>query len=213
MQGSATPSRTLFPPQRRLLLAFVLGIPVGLFFFFNAQSPILQWWVVALPAAVLLVAMIVSILLEPVIRQDRRAALRPLVRLVLTLLTLSVLLLVLALLPAIQPAFGLIVLAMVPGAVGLATAVTIGSNVSLGWAVIGAVVAWLGSSLPILLNAVLYFLAYEKTTPGGDGVIALPLTIAYLIIDFVVAALGGLVGGLFRRWLLRRTSSKTPVLP
>ena len=67
---------------------------------------------------------------------------------------------------------------------------------------IGALLAWLGCAIPIVISAVLFYIAYEKTTPGGDGGIALPLTIAYVVIAFVVAAPGGLVGGLLRNWLL-----------
>ena len=96
---------------------------------------------------------------------------------------------------------------MLPFAFGLAAAFTIGSSGRLGLAVVGALVAWLGSGIPIVINAVLFYIAYEKTTPGGDGGIALPLTIAYVVIAFVVAALGGLVGGLLRNWLLRTPST------
>ncbi|GAC1566000.1 MAG: hypothetical protein NVS2B2_38010 [Ktedonobacteraceae bacterium] len=58
---------------------------------------------------------------------------------------------------------------MLPFAFGLAAAFTIGSTDRLGFAVVGAVVDWLVSCIPLVINAVLFYVAYEKTTPGGDG--------------------------------------------
>ena len=202
MQGSATPSTPTLSAPLRLLVAFVLGVSAGLVFFFNPQNTPIQGWMYAIPAGVLFIAMLLSILFDPAVRQGRIAPLRPIISLVLVLLIASAFVVALALLTATQPAFVWIALAALPFAIGLAAAFTIGGNGQLGLAVIRALVAWLGCAIPIVISAVLFYIAYEKTTPGGDGGIALPLTIAYVVIAFVVAAPGGLVGGLLRNWLL-----------
>ncbi len=121
----------------------------------------------------------------------------------------SAIVVALALLPATQPAFTWIALGSLPFAIGLAAAFTIGSYGRLGLAVVGALVAWLGSSISIVINAVLFYIAYEKTTPGEEGGIVLPLTLVYVAIAFVVAALGSLVGGLLRNWFLGTPSTSS----
>ena len=200
MQGSATPSTSSLSTPLRLLIAFILGVLAGLVFLFNPQTTTSQGWALVIPAAVLLIAMLLSILFDPAVRQGTIAPLRPIISLLLFLLIASAIVVALALLPATQPAFTWI-------AFGLSAAFTIGSAGRLGLAVVGALVAWLGSGIPIVINAVLFYIAYEKTTPGGDGGIALPLTIAYVALAFVVAALGGLVGGLLCNWFLRTPST------
>ena len=202
MQGSATPSTSSLSTPIRLLIAFILGVLAGLVILFNPQTTTFQGWTLVIPA-VLLIAMLLSILFDPAVRQGTIAPLRPIISLLLILLFASAIVVALEVLPATQPAFTGIALGVLPFACGLAAAFTIGSSGRLGLAVLGALVAWLGSGIPIVINAVLFYIAYEKTTPGGDGGIALPLTIAYVAIAFVVAALGGLVGGLLRNWLLR----------
>jgi hypothetical protein len=216
MQGATTPSTSQLSIPLRLLIAFVLGVLVGLIAFYNAQSQPLygQWWTLAISAAVLLIAMLLSILFDPAVRQGAIAPLRPIISLLLFLLIASGIVGALTLLPAIkqEQVLSLIALALVPFAVGLAAAFTIGDTGQLGLAVVGALVAWLGAGIPIIIYAVLFYIAYEKTTPGGDGGIALPLTIGYVVIGFVVAALGGLVGGLLRNWFLG-TPSTSPAQP
>ena len=213
MQGSATPSTSPLSTPIRLLIAFVFGVLAGLVFLFNPQNtPFLQGWTVLIPAAVLLIvlliAMLLSMLFDPAVRQGTIAPLRPIISFLLLLLIASAMVVALALLPATQAAFPWIAFVLLPPfALGLAVAFTIGSSGRLGLAVVGALVAWLGSSIPIVINAVFSYIAYEKTTPGGDGGIALPLTIAYVAIAFGVVALGGLVGGLLRNWLLGTPST------
>ena len=207
MQGSATPSTSSLSTPMRLLIAFILGVLAGLVFLFNPQTATSQGWTLVIPAAVLLIAMLLGILFDPAVRQGTIAPLRPIISLLWFVLIASGIVVALALLPTTQAAFTWIALVVLPFAFGLAAAFTIGSSGRLGLAVAGALVAWLGSGIPIVINAVLFYIAYEKTTPGGDGGIALPLTIAYVAIAFVVAALGGLVGGLLRNWLLRTPST------
>jgi len=200
MQGSATPTPSTLSTPIRLLIAFILGMLAGLVFLFNPQTTPYQGWTLAIPSAVLLIAMLLSILFDPAVRQGSIAPLRPIIALVLLVLITSAVVVALALLPATQPAVPWIALGLLPFAFGLAAAFTMGSSGWLGLAVVGALVAWLGSGIPIVINAVLFYIAYEKATPGGDGGIALPLTLAYVAIAFVVAAPGGLVGGLLRNW-------------
>ena len=207
MQGSATPSTSSLSTPIRLLIAFILGVLAGLVFLFNPQTTTSQGWALVIPAAVLLIAMLLSILFDPAVRQGTIAPLRPIISLMLFLLIASAIVVALEVLPATQAAFTGIALGVLPFAFGLAAAFTIGSSGRLGLAVVGALVAWLGSGIPIVINAVLFYIAYEKTTPGGDGGIALPLTIAYVALAFVLAALGGLVGGLLRNRFLRTPST------
>jgi hypothetical protein len=207
MQDSATPSISPLSTPIRLLIAFVLGVLAGLVFLFNLQTTPFQGWTLVIPAAVLLIAMLLSMLFDPAVRQGTRALLRPLISLLLFLLIASAMVVTLALLPATQAAFPWIALGLLPFAIGLAAAFAIASSGRLRLAVVGALVAWLGCGLPIAINAVLFYIAYEKTTPGGDGGIVLPLTLAYVAIAFVVAVPGGLAGGLLRNWLLRTPST------
>jgi len=207
MPGSATPSTSTLSTPIRLLIAFVLGVLAGLVFLFTPQTTPFQGWTLVIPAAVLLIAMLLSILFDPSVRQGTIAPLRPIISLLVFLLSASAIVVALALLPATQPALSWIALGLLPCAIGLAAAFTIGSYGRWGLAVVGALVAWLGSGIPIVINAVLFYIAYEKTTPGGDGGIVLPLTLAYVAIAFVVAALGSLVGGLLRNWFLGTPST------
>jgi hypothetical protein len=207
MQGSATPSTSPLSTPVRLLIAFVLGVLAGLVLFFTSLTAPFPGWLLAIPAAVLLAAMLLSILFDPAVRQGTLAPLRPISSLLLFLLIASAIVVALALIPATQPAFPWIGLGLLPFAIGLAVAFTLGGTGRLGLAVVVALMAWLGSGIAIVINVVLYYIAYEKTTPGGDGGIVLPLTLVYVAIAFVVAALGGLVGGLLRTWFLRSPST------
>ena len=164
---------------------------------------------VAIPAAVLLIAMLLSIVFDPAVRQGTIAPIRPIISLVLFLLIAAAIVVALALIPATKQFFSVIALGLLPFAVGLAVGFTVGGNNRLGLAVISALVAWLGTGIPIVLNALLFYISYEKTTPGGDGGIVLPITIAYVVLAFLVAALGGLIGGLLHNWFLG-TSTASP---
>jgi hypothetical protein len=53
----------------RLLIAFVLGLPMGLPYSFISSSPSIAWWRYGVPVAVLVGAMLLSILLDPDVRQ------------------------------------------------------------------------------------------------------------------------------------------------
>lgn len=185
-----------FSTTLRLLIAFVLGVLAGLIMLFVPNNTPLLWWMLAIPVAVLFIAMLLSILLVPAVRQGTISPLRPFIALLIFGVIASAIVVVLA----FQPTLSWIWLVFMPLAVGLAAAYTIGSSGQLGLAVVGALAAWLGSAIPIVINAVLSYIAYEKVTPGGDGGIALPANIVYVVIAFVVAALGGLIGGLLRNW-------------
>ena len=131
MQGSATPSTPTLSSPLRLLVAFVLGVPAGLVFFFNPQNTPIQGWMYAIPAGVLFIAMLLSILFDPAVRQGRIAPLRPIISLVLVLLIASAVVVALALLPATQPAFVWIALAR--------------CHLQLGWLLhsqLGAMASW-----------------------------------------------------------------------
>src|SRR6202165_772136 len=166
MQGSATPATSSLSTPIRLLIAFILGVLAGLVFLFNPQTTSFQEWTLVIPAAVLFIAMLLSILFDPAVRQGTIAPLRPIISLLLFVLIASGIVVALEVLPATQPAFTGIALGVLPFAFGLAAAFSIGSSGRLGLAVVGALVAWLGSGIPIVINAVLFYIAYEKATPG-----------------------------------------------
>lgn len=187
----------------RLLIAFVLGVLAGLIMLFFPNNTPLLWWMLVIPVAVLFSAMLLSVRLDPAVRQGTIAPLRPIIALLLFGVIAGAIVVVLA----FQPALSWIWLIFMPFAVGLAAAFTFGSYNQFGLAVLEALAAWLGSGISIVINAVLSYIAYEKVTPGGDGGIALPATIVYVVIAFAVAALGGLIGGLFRNWFLAKPST------
>ncbi len=87
---------------------------------------------------------------------------------------------------------------LIPLAVGLATVFAVGSSGMWRLALGSALVAWFGSGLPIMIVAITGYIAYHAVTPGGDAEIGLPLTIAYVIIGFGLAALGGMLGKVLR---------------
>ena len=105
MQGSATPSTSSLSTPLRLLIAFILGVLAGLIFLFNPQTTTFQGWTLVIPAAVLLIAMLLSILFDPAVRQGTTAPLRPIISLLLFLLIASAIVVALGLLPVTQPAF------------------------------------------------------------------------------------------------------------
>lgn len=203
MQGSATPSTSPLSTPRRLLIAFVLGVLAGLVFLFDAQATAFLWWMLVIPAAVLLIAMLLGILLDPAVRQGTIAPLRPIISLLLFVLIASAIVVALALLPATQPAFLSIAFGVQPFATGLAAAFTIGSSGRLGLAVVGALVAWLGSAISIVINVALSYSASEKMMPG----VILPIAITIITIACVIAVLGGLVGRLLRTRFLGTPST------
>ena len=104
MQGSATPSTSSLSTPMRLLIAFILGVLAGLVFLFNPQTATSQGWTLVIPAAVLLIAMLLSILFDPAVRQGTIAPLRPIISLLWFLLIASAIVVALVLLPATQPA-------------------------------------------------------------------------------------------------------------
>jgi hypothetical protein len=65
MQQSGIASSPTWSIAIRLLLAFLLGLPVGLMYFFVGPPPYFASWRYCPPIAILLAAMLLSILLDP----------------------------------------------------------------------------------------------------------------------------------------------------
>jgi len=146
--------------------------------------------------------MLLSILLDPDVRQGAITPTRTVISLLLVLLLAGLLVGVGVILPTLNQEFSLLVAVLIPFSVGLAAVFAVGSSETWRLALGSALVAWLGSGLFIVIVAILGYIAYEARTPGGDAGIALPLTIIGVIIGFGLAALGGALGRFLRLRLL-----------
>ena len=186
----------------RLFIAFVLGLPMGLPYSFISSSPSIAWWRYGVPVAVLVSAMLLSILLDPDVRQGAITPTRTVISLLLVLLLAGLLVGVGVILPTLNQAFSLLVAVLIPFSVGLAAVFAVGSSGTWRLALGSALVAWFGSGLFIVIVAILGYIAYEARTPGGDAGIVLPLTIVGVIIGFGLAALGGALGRFLRHRFL-----------
>jgi hypothetical protein len=67
MQNPAAPTVSIPSILLRLLIALILGLLVGLTIYINPSSPSLQW-LMLVPIAVFLVAMLLSIVFDPRVR-------------------------------------------------------------------------------------------------------------------------------------------------
>jgi hypothetical protein len=186
----------------RLLLAFLLGLPVGLMYFFVGPPPNFASWRYGLPIAILLAAMLLSILLDPTVRNG---AITPkiivVIGILLLLLAVTIVGSVVIPLEALLN-FATAIAILMPFFVGLAAAFTVGSSGGWRLALGSALTAWLGAGIHIVIIAILGYFAYEQTTPGGDAGIGLPFTIIGVIIGFALAAIGGLLGWYLHSWIL-----------
>src|SRR5712692_6337524 len=116
-QSGIAPAST-GPTCIRLLIAFILGLPIGLLYFFVSSSPSRAWWRSSVPVAVLAGAMLLSILLDPAVRQRVITPIRTLLSLLLVLAGLFVGGYVI--LPSVKQSLSLLVALLIPLAVGLA---------------------------------------------------------------------------------------------
>lgn len=207
--GSTSPPSPLSTVQR-LLIAFLLGLPVGFVATFTEQSVhapgIYGLW--ELPVALLIATMLVSIVLDPNVRQGKVPLVRVIVG-IIAILLLSAIVIAgeVVLLKALQnpdtnPNLNFVNLVVLPLLVPLAVAFALGSNdgwllaLGTGW------LAWLGAGLHFVIIALIDYIIYEQHTPGGDGGIALPLTIAWAGTALLLAAPGSVLGRLLRKGVL-----------
>jgi hypothetical protein len=140
----------------RLLIAFALGLPTTLIFPFSILSTP-SWWRPEIPLAVLLVAMLLSIVRDPQVRAHKVPGVRLAVSVGVAVLV-SGTIEVFAALGAYQPpsqtpatsavsgALAYVGLVLVPLVVGLAAAFTVGSGGTWRLALGIALASWLGRS-------------------------------------------------------------------
>ncbi len=196
MQNPVTPSVSTSSIFKRLLIAFTLGLLVGLSAFINPSSPSLQW-LMLLPVAAFLVAMLLSILFDPRVRQGVITPRRTVIAILRILLVLGAPFLVIFGLGIFVSSLGPIVVVVVPLEVSLVASFVAGSE-SVGLAIGCGLAAWLGMGILLMLSAFL-----NSKQPGNDfGSLVLGLVTIGILIGFGFAALGGLLGRLVRRWAL-----------
>jgi hypothetical protein len=185
----------------RLLIALLLGLQLGLIVFVRAMPQSFMWslWV---PAAVLLLALFLSVLLDPGVCQGAippGAIRQALLKTMLSLGSPLVLALFLAMFVAFFGADAPLVLTL---EVPLIAAFVVGDQ-HLGLAISCAVASWLGVSLPLVIAAY-----NQAQAPGNDlGFLGLYVIAMLVLLGFGVAALSGWLGMVLRRWALGRKPS------
>ncbi len=185
---SSTRSRAV-----RLSIAFVLGLQLGIFSFFNAIA--FPQWVQRLPVGVLIVTMMLSILFDPRVQQGVLSSGRLVAGIVKILLAIGIPLIVLTALFFLVPAIASFGVFLIPLAVALVVAFTVGSE-NVWLACLSGLVGWLGFGIPAVIAAYM-----QSREPGSDfGDLAFIITLVGVAIGMAIAVLGGYLGRLLRRW-------------
>lgn len=184
MHHAALPSISAPSILVRLLIALILGLQLGLIVFIPPSLP----WLNVGPVAVLLVALLLSMLLHPHVRQSGR--------LVTTLLlVLAVPLLALVGLGGLLPAGGSLVAVGAALELSVIVAFTVGSE-TVSLAIGSGLIAWAGAGSLFLLAAFL-----QSTQPGNDlGSLVFGVIAFLVVLGFGIAALGGLLGRRLHKW-------------
>ena len=184
-----TPQVISVPPVRsRLLVAFLLGLPIGPLPF---MFPWLQW---VMPVVWLAAVLLISIQRDPVVRQgmtDERARRASL----LMLLVLGIMVTAMGILFGVGS--GIAGLALIPLGVSLAVTFAVGSGGKLPLALGCGLAAWLGVCMHLLVGIAIIAVSCE----GALGIIIM-LTAIEMIVGMVIAIPGALLGKFLRRWLL-----------
>ncbi len=199
MQGS-TPvgARFIAPSARsvslRLLIAFLLGLPLG------PDPTFPEWLQWTIPVVVLVFAMLLSIQLDPNVRRGvitpERAVRASLFVLLLTMLMVAVMALL------ISAGSGFVGLALIPLGISLVATFTVGSSGMWWLALAYGLIAWLGASVHLLLG-----ISLLSTTPVNTfGDIIFVLTLVEVIVGMVIAIPGALLGRLMHILLLGKTA-------
>jgi hypothetical protein len=203
----------------RLLVAFTLGLPTSLIFPFSIMSTP-DWWRPEIPLAIVLVAMLSSILSDPRVRERQIAGVRKGLSLGIAALLVAAVE-VLAVLGAYQPPshitvtsflVGLLLyaaVALVPLVVGLVAAFAVGSGGTRRLALGTALASWLGAFVVNLIATL-----RDVSGPLTDvQSFELPVAVAGMILGFGIAALGGVLGWLLHRRLLGGADAHREVRP
>jgi hypothetical protein len=196
MQNPAAPTVSIPSILLRLLIALILGLLVGLTIYINPSSPSLQW-LMLVPIAVFLVAMLLSIVFDPRVRHGTITPICTAIAILRTLLVIGAPILIILVLGIFVSSFGPIVVVVAPLEVSLIAAFTVGSETLL-LAIGCGLAAWLGVGILLLISAYI-----NSKAPGNDfGSLILSLIVVGVVIGFGFAALGGFLGRLVRRWAL-----------
>jgi hypothetical protein len=189
MQQAALPSISTPSILVRFLIAFLLGLQLGLIVFIPPSLP----WLNMGPVAVLLVALLLSILLHPHMRQSGRLA----PALLRVLLVIALPLLALVGLGGVLPTAGSLVAVGSALALSVIVAFTVGSE-TVSLAIGSGLIAWAGAGSLFLLAA---FLQSMKT--GNDlGSLVFGVIAVLVVLGFGIAPLGGLLSRRLRKWVV-----------
>jgi len=184
---ASTPSSVPF----RLLLAFLLGLPLGPLPF---APDWIQWFA---PITVLVVALLLSIQLDPLVRSGTITAEHAVHISLLSLFLIGVVVGTMAILLALGTGF--IGLTLIPLGVSLFATFAVGSTRNLWWQSISyGLTAWLGVTVHLLIGIFVI-----STLPGNtSGYIVFVLTLIEVIVGMVIAIPGAFLGRVLRIGLL-----------
>lgn len=178
----------------RLLIAFVIGLLLGITAFISPSDALLQW----VPIAVLLLAMMVSIAFDERVVERRIPTSRIAYGCVMALLAMVVVFLVVSFLLGIVPSFSFLTTLLVAMELGIGVGFAVG-NEETGASNLSGLVAWVGTAILLLIAT-----GIQARTPGSKlgAVYSIIATIAVIGLGF--ATLGGLLGRYLRIWIMRR---------
>jgi hypothetical protein len=198
MLQSISSARPKWVVIQRLLISFLLGLQFVLSSLFSA-SPSLgpYYWLAWVPVAVLLVAMLLSMLFDPRVRQGTVPSQRMGTGILRVLLVTVPFILISFVLLATDMSIGPFGLILIPIGIGLAVAFSVGSA-STGWAMLCGLVAWFGTAIPF---GVIGYLQFNQSG-NNYGSFVFALILVGIFAGFGLAMLGSLLGKGLRRWAL-----------
>jgi hypothetical protein len=198
MQQSINSARLKWAAIRRLGISFVLGLQFVLSSLFSA-SPSLgpYYWLAWVPVIVLLVAMVLSMMFDPRVRQGTVTSEQVGAGILRVLLVTVPLIVIGFILLATDLPIGPLGLILIPLGVGLAVAFSVGST-STGWAMLCGLMAWFGTAIPFGIAGYLQF----DQSGNNYGTFVFALILLGIFAGFGVAMIGGLFGRGLRRWAL-----------
>jgi hypothetical protein len=178
----------------RLLIAFVLGLLLGITAFISPSNALLQW----VPIVVLLLVMMVSIAFDARVVERRIPTSRIAYGCAMALLAMAVVFLVVSFLLGIVPSFSFLTTLLIALELGIGVGFAVG-NEGKGASNLSGLVAWAGTAILLLIAT-----GIQARTPGSKlgAVFSIIVTIAVIGLGF--AALGGLLGCYLRTWIMRR---------
>lgn len=188
----------LFSLFARALIALVLGVQVGLILFLTPT----QHWLYLEPISIILVALLLSLVFDPDVRQRRMPRQRLSMVLRRALLIIVAPTLVVAVLGALFPQLWPWAMLAVFLETSLFIAFTVGGRIN--WqAISSAMIGWLGFGIVAEIDGTLVDAAY-RNTPGFhfDPFPAAGFATISVLLGFAIAALSGHLGMLLRIWIV-----------